>query len=65
VDVAHLDWLPTFADGDVFRVVVESPRGSTVKVKYDTALKVMSIEAAVLLRFASTALEGKDVHVLG
>ena len=35
--------LPTFRDGDVFHVVVESPRGSRLKLKFDPELKVMSV----------------------
>src|SRR5207237_502294 len=36
-DVATLYKLPTFAEGDIFHVVVESPRGSAVKLKYRPA----------------------------
>jgi inorganic pyrophosphatase len=61
MDMAHLDRLPTFADGDVFRVVVESPRGSTVKLKYDPALKVMSIVLPLSLGLGAHYIEIENV----
>jgi inorganic pyrophosphatase len=45
-DLIHL---PTFADADVFHVVVESPRGAAVKLKYNPSLGAMSISRPLSL----------------
>jgi inorganic pyrophosphatase len=47
--VPDLNRLPTFAHDDVFHVVVESPRGSAVKLKYEPALGAMSISRPLSL----------------
>jgi inorganic pyrophosphatase len=41
--------LPTFAGKDLFHVVVESPRGSTLKMKYSRELGAMSISRPLAL----------------
>ena len=45
----HLLKLPTFAANDLFHVVVESPRGSPVKLKYNVHLEVISISRPLTL----------------
>jgi inorganic pyrophosphatase len=41
--VPTLERIPTFSERDIFHVVVESPRGSAVKLKYRPDLGAMSI----------------------
>lgn len=45
----NLQALPTFARDGVFHVVVESPRGSAVKFKYDPQLQAMTISRPLVL----------------
>lgn len=44
-----LDQLPAFVRGDVFRVVVESPRGSSVKLKFDSDMEAMTVSRPLTL----------------
>ena len=41
--MVDLESLPPFADGDHLHVVVESPRGSAIKLKYDRTLGAMTL----------------------
>jgi inorganic pyrophosphatase len=50
--VHELHRLPTFAHDDIFHVVVESPRGSTIKLKHDPSLDVFSISRPLPLGLA-------------
>jgi len=38
-----LTTIPTFAQGDILHVVVEAPRGSTLKLKYEPRWDVMAV----------------------
>jgi inorganic pyrophosphatase len=44
-----LTTIPTFAEGTTFHVVVESPRGSDVKLKYEARWEAMSISRPLSL----------------
>ena len=39
----NLSLIPTFADEDIFHVIIEAPRGSTLKFKYEPRWQAMSI----------------------
>ena len=39
----NLESIPAFADGDTFHVVIESPRGSGLKLKYNPKFEAMGI----------------------
>ena len=45
----RLHQLPVFVRQDTFRVVVESPRGASVKLKFGTELGVMSLSRPLTL----------------
>jgi inorganic pyrophosphatase len=47
-----LHQLPAFADADIFHVVVESPRGSRIKLKYRADLGAMSISRPLAMGLA-------------
>jgi len=50
--MADLLTLPTFADDEAFRVVVESPRGSILKLKYDPELGVITLSRPLITGLA-------------
>jgi inorganic pyrophosphatase len=50
--VASLHKLPTWSDDGKLVCVVESPRGARAKFKYDPALKVFTLQRALILGIA-------------
>jgi len=48
INVSDLSALPSFISDGVFRVVVESPRGSTLKLKYDSEHRVMTLSRPLI-----------------
>ena len=48
----NLAGIPAFASADCFHVVVESPRGSTLKLKYESRWEAMSISRPLPLGVA-------------
>ena len=44
-----LHQLPPFVRGDIFRVVVESPRGSSIKLKFDPEVDAMTLSRPLTL----------------
>ena len=48
----NLSSIPTFVSEDVFNVVVEVPRGSTLKLKYESRWQVMSVSRPLPLGVA-------------
>jgi hypothetical protein len=47
--VTNLQSLPPFAAYDIFHVVIASPRGSTLKLKYCTEWEAMGISQILLV----------------
>jgi inorganic pyrophosphatase len=47
--MAAWNQLPALADGGIFHVVIESPRGCSVKLKYDPSLDAMTISRPLAL----------------
>jgi inorganic pyrophosphatase len=48
----NLAAIPTFAGKDVFHVVIEAPRGSTLKLKYEPKWEAMSVSRPLPLGLA-------------
>jgi inorganic pyrophosphatase len=52
VIMTDLSALPTFAKGDSFHVVIETPRGASSKFKYDAKLGVMTLSRPLTVGLA-------------